>query len=53
MKPANWFLEAAHKMTVERLTGDHAPAAKSLGGLRGMELEKALARMSPLRLKPG
>lgn len=49
-KSAAWFLETAHKMTLDRLTGSHgddALAVKNVGGLKGMELEKALARMSP------
>lgn len=37
-------------MTMERLTGSHgddALAVKNASGLKGMELERALARMSP------
>ena len=49
-RSAAWFLETAHKMTMERLTGGHgddALAVKNASGLKGMELERALARMSP------
>lgn len=47
---ASWFLEQAHKMTVDRLTGGHgddAISVRNVGGLKGMALERALARMSP------
>lgn len=49
-KSADWLLRTAHSMTLDRLTGDHGDdvlAVKNVGGLKGMELEKALARMSP------